>query len=575
MTKKKWCSEVVIILVILSCTLPSLLCVRHKTQLHVDEVWTYALANSNYRPYLYVWRTGIGDDSVGSRFSDTEETLSDSEGVFFGKWHSGDEFRNYITVQKGEQFNYSSVCYNQSCDVHPPLYYFIIHTICSLFPDSFSVWYAFIPNLIFYVGSLFVLFFIALGLGLDRTKAVLITLFWGLSRAGISDALFLRMYMMLTFLTLLVLYYHIKLFHDQRGKYLVFIFLINLAGFLTQYYYYIFCFFLTAAFCIHFLKEKRIKQLVIYGSSVLGSVGVAVLLFPAVFNQVFRGAYSEESRIRADSFRNITSWIKLVLKDFFGSIPDNCRIFLTALIFVAVIVGVVFLFPRLKNYTERIKRIRFNPSAFFAGRNALYWMVLLVLVFNSCLLGLVAPIMPLYQDRYYFSIMPLFAIFIVDFLDTMVLRIRIRRLGEKWKLPLVLLLLVVFTINSNLCSRNNYIDYDRNNTSLTDTLDGETCFLVLQQDLRVHVYPIYLQNADLVYVSHDVNEALISEINNFSGDKAYILVQFAKTHPQTVHSLLEDINYQSSVLDIDIETTLGYKDNDALLVVDFTKPKTA
>ena len=239
-----------LILIILLCLLPSLLCMLHKTQLHVDEVWTYALSNSADRPYLYVWRTGIGDKSAPLRFSSDETALLDTEGVFLQQWHSGEEFKRYVTVQEGERFQYSSVVYNQTCDVHPPLYYFIVHTICSFFPDSFSVWYAFLPNLVFLIGSLFLLYCIAIRLGGNRLKALLTVLFWGISRAGISDAVFLRMYMMLTFITLLSVYVHARFYEFHRGRYIILIFFINLAGFLTQYYYYIFYHYLYSIRCL-------------------------------------------------------------------------------------------------------------------------------------------------------------------------------------------------------------------------------------------------------------------------------------------------------------------------------------
>ena len=174
-----------------------------------------------------------------------------------------------------------------------------------------------IPNLVFLVGSVCVLFRLALQLGLQKEKAALIVLLWGWSRAGISEAVFLRMYMMLTFWTLLSLYIHTKLEQDP-GKCILLLFFVNLAGFLTQYYYYVFCFFLTAAFCIAFAFKKQIKRMLSYGLSVLSAVAAAVAIFPAIIRQVFQGAYTETSRINSASFEKLLDWFNFLLEDYAG-----------------------------------------------------------------------------------------------------------------------------------------------------------------------------------------------------------------------------------------------------------------
>ncbi len=58
-----------------------------------------------------------------------------------GHIYSGAQlWQEYIVVNKANTFDYANVFTNQQHDVHPPLYYILIHTICSFSPDSFSMW---------------------------------------------------------------------------------------------------------------------------------------------------------------------------------------------------------------------------------------------------------------------------------------------------------------------------------------------------------------------------------------------------------------------------------------------------
>ncbi len=59
-------------------------------------------------------------------------------------------YNNYFAVKKNERFDYRKVWKNQKNDVHPPIYYILLHTICSFFPGKFSWWYAGSINIFFH-----------------------------------------------------------------------------------------------------------------------------------------------------------------------------------------------------------------------------------------------------------------------------------------------------------------------------------------------------------------------------------------------------------------------------------------
>ena len=112
-----------------------------KTGFHSDEIWGYGTANSYYEPFIYAEDEAL-DNSVLTPYKN------------FNEWLSGDVFGDYITVQEGEQFAYGSVYYNTIKDNHPPFFFLILHTICSLFPNSYSLWYGFIINIVCFIAMM-------------------------------------------------------------------------------------------------------------------------------------------------------------------------------------------------------------------------------------------------------------------------------------------------------------------------------------------------------------------------------------------------------------------------------------
>ena len=84
------------------------------------------------------------------------------------EWQDRQTILDEFAVKEGEGFNYSLVWRVQSWDVHPPVYYFIFHTACSLFPGVFTKWTGIAVNLIAFVIS-FIFLWLIMGLILCGT----------------------------------------------------------------------------------------------------------------------------------------------------------------------------------------------------------------------------------------------------------------------------------------------------------------------------------------------------------------------------------------------------------------------
>ena len=69
------------------------------------------------------------------------------------EWKPGSEIVDEFRVLSGQRFQYGTVTRMQTYDVHPPFYYLLLHTVCSLFPGRFSKWSGIGLNIVLFVLS--------------------------------------------------------------------------------------------------------------------------------------------------------------------------------------------------------------------------------------------------------------------------------------------------------------------------------------------------------------------------------------------------------------------------------------
>ncbi|MGN0165945.1 MAG: hypothetical protein ACI39R_07155 [Lachnospiraceae bacterium] len=238
-----------------------------KTGQHSDEIWGFGLANSYYKPYLFM----TNDEET--------ETYAD-------KWISSRVFKDYITVDEEHRFSYDSVLSNMKIDSHPPLYYLIIHTISSIFPGTYSLWYGFSVNLLCFV--ILQIFLYKLGKFLTNSDgwALLIVAFYGFSIGALNTVIFVRQYAMLTMFAVLVLYYHAKLLYSKGKKEfrnnLIKLALATFGGSMTHYYFLVYAFMLAACFFFYYLFKKKGSRLLVYSLVMLAAVSVTFIFSNAL-----------------------------------------------------------------------------------------------------------------------------------------------------------------------------------------------------------------------------------------------------------------------------------------------------
>ncbi len=284
------------------------------------------------------------------------------------EWQSSETIANEFMVVPGEGFNYSLVSLVQSWDVHPPLYYFIFHTLCSITAGILTKWTGIVTNLIAFAIAYLILWRIMVRLKVSEPLQLVILAFWGFNPMTISFNMFIRMYMWLTGFVFACTYLHIRFVIDTMDgdkamlplwklwiTYLLPIMVVSYLGFLTQYFYMIFFFFMGVGTAMYMLVSKRrfvyaaekpkdkrkdkpdarkvlimeplssrIKLIILYVISCAVALGLAVLSYPASASHIFsgyRGTGAIESFTDASNFTDrLTFFIGLLNNDVFGGL---------------------------------------------------------------------------------------------------------------------------------------------------------------------------------------------------------------------------------------------------------------
>ena len=374
----------------------------------MDEIWSYSLANSLDGMYFY---------PLG--FDESKSTN------LWNQWTEGSVFRDYITVNDNERFAYSKVRNNQIKDVHPPFYYYLLHTICSFFPNTFSKWYGNSINLVMCLLSLFLLFTITRRLFSEKT-ALLCTFFYGFSAAAFNSFLFIRMYAMLVFFFLLSAWLYIKAIDtDKIRTYSVAIAITVALGCLTQYHYAVYAFWLTVTFDIICLFKKKYKAFWYVSAAALIGVGLFYLHFPVFIQQLNNSPRGSEAmnQISLTSLADHSEFWCFSIMYFLGIDIESGVLIAPALSFGFISILAIWaillvsdkvlnkypdtqdkLFIFIKKISESTKSLcsnRYHILLFFVP--AYLFILTIIRTINYGLMGVFA-------GRYFFSIFPYMAV---------------------------------------------------------------------------------------------------------------------------------------------------------------------
>ncbi len=282
---------------------PAIAFCDRKEGFYIDELWSYGLANSAETPFLQ------------------------EKSGYMEHWHEPSFYEAYLTVSADERFSYDIVYANQEQDVHPPLFYCILHTVCSLFPGRFSKWYGLSTNLFFFAAALWMLYRLSGKLcGDSGILRFLPPVIYSVSAGGLSCVLYIRMYMMLTFFAVVFAFLLYCLMEGERAKErgtLLQLALVTTAGLLTQYYFLIFAFFMSVCYMGFRACRREWKRALHYALAMAFGIGLGILIFPALLHHIFLGDKGRASMANAAGSlgylqQRLAAYRKLMAAAFFG-----------------------------------------------------------------------------------------------------------------------------------------------------------------------------------------------------------------------------------------------------------------
>lgn len=352
--------HVVLFGVVMLMSLVSMLYFGHRKEgYHVDEIYSYGLANSEYLPFMHFGESGYDvkdwmlEYGAGESFVDLFRNVwkdykilkeydfniyaspvyqdyltaqANSADTRTTTWVPGTDYLHYVAVSPDNTFNYASVYYNQRGDVHPPFFYMLLHTVCSFFVGSFSKWYGIALNIVFMMLTLVVVYrMCSRHLG-GENFGLCVAAVYGLSCGYVSSAIFIRMYAILTFMVVASCYLHLEIAANDfeisrktRWKLVAVTFL----GFFTHYYFVRYAIGAAAVSCVWMLWQKRYRRMFGYIATMAVTGAAGICVWPFAIRHVFQG-YRGVTAIK-DSLSGGFYWIKtkVLLGQIWGQIAGG------------------------------------------------------------------------------------------------------------------------------------------------------------------------------------------------------------------------------------------------------------
>ncbi|MCM1175798.1 MAG: glycosyltransferase family 39 protein [Blautia sp.] len=376
----------------------------------VDELLTYDLSNrqSSRIEYIVSYLSASSPSAIWNDMRDVLQNGKEASRIYrdfkqfeaqseeAAVWHEGAYYARFITAEKEHRFDFLSVMYNAVYDSAPPFYYFLVHFICSLFPDAFSLWFGLAVNLVFLMSACALLYHIAERYFGGTKYACLVTLCYAFSIGGISTLLIIRMYAVCTFFTLAFLGINLHIaqndFTFTKKSRLAYI-LCAVLGFYTQYYFVIYAGLLAGTVLVFLFSHKEYRSRI--KSYLIPSAAAAVaslIIWPFSIKHIFMDSFGASTFSNAASgnlFRKLAAYLAILADSLFAGRP-----LLFVLLCLLLFAGVLF---------PACRRRRREPAAPFSFSTLKLFLLFVPALGYLFLVSLSAPFL---ADRYIMCIFP-------------------------------------------------------------------------------------------------------------------------------------------------------------------------
>ncbi len=213
-----------------------------------------------------------------------------SESPPYGVWTRCREWKYFI--EPTEKFCFSTIRKDLiESDVHPPLFFWMLHLFCLLF--GVTLWTGVLLNIFLLCIGAIIFWKMVLWVGLDRRTALLSLALWMWSPAAVQASLEARPYELFTLAGIFFVWQLLKVTHSNNisisdvGTLIIAI----LMGIFSHYHFYLFLF--SAFVSVGYLACRERQQHILW-------VALAILTAAIITNLLHRGVFTAIPKLREE-----------------------------------------------------------------------------------------------------------------------------------------------------------------------------------------------------------------------------------------------------------------------------------
>lgn len=277
--KLKISTNIYLSLIIFGSVIVLVLLANKKIGMHEDEYYSYMLAN---------YENGM--------------SLSELEGITFESQSLVDK------VFDAETFSIRNVWNNQKNDVHPPMYYLILHIVSVLFGNFWGLKTGIIINIVLHIFNIIILYMTFSKLNYNKYISLMGCFLYSFEPIILGNILFIRMYTLFCMFSLLFLYTLITQIDQENKAFYIKLLFVSIGGVLTHYYFFIYLFFCCASWGALLIWDKAWSKLCYFIITMIGAVISSILIFPYMIEHIFggyRGEQSFDNLVNSDFIENL------------------------------------------------------------------------------------------------------------------------------------------------------------------------------------------------------------------------------------------------------------------------------
>ncbi len=240
------------------------------------------------------------------------------------EWLDEDWYLSQATIREGHAFDYAIPYRNQEIDVHPPLYYMMMHTLSSFVPGQLSFAVGVGLNIFFMLGCTILLYFLSKEVWRSQGIGLVVAALFGFTYGACNMVLFIRMYTLMAFLILAHAYVYIRFMEEKKLTWKTYLLLgITLVlGVLTHYYFILLAFFMAVWYFVKLWIQKRYREDCILHVLIEVCALVCLVVFPAMWNHIFndyRGQGARENLVNISGYGGaLKNMLRFLNEQLFG-----------------------------------------------------------------------------------------------------------------------------------------------------------------------------------------------------------------------------------------------------------------